>query len=524
MKPAHRVMDGKRKKPAVPRRPNVNLTPGGYAVFDETSPVGYVNFDDRAVVTQLNDAAAKLLGVQRKSFLGMPLPAALAANEVPRFLEHLQRCRAGSHTQINTELTLGKNDQRIPVELATAPTIVGGHRRFPTAIIDLRGSEKRLQLLVDAKDLAEHLFEFVSHPMAALNENLVIQATNSAFRGKFKARANELHGHSLSALDPVHWNTDEFIPSLRCVVTQHKTLKDFKLDCSLAVSGQRLTLLANAVRLDPRPEHDAIVLLTFEDITHRWRHEQEREVILSELQELNARLEQRVRERTSELANANEQLRALSQRVIEAQEGERRHLARELHDEIGQQLTGLNLMLHRVNCGNHWQKEMDEARKIVVELMQHVRQLSVNLRPAVLDDLGLLMAVRWQIDTFAKRTRIGVQFDASHFEERNISPEAKITIFRALQESLTNIARHAGTKRASVALRTDARNLVLEVADDGKGFDPAQSGKNGGTGLSGMRERVALAGGQLELESVPGRGTHLLVRLPSRSAGGGGRS
>jgi PAS domain S-box-containing protein len=499
----------------------VRITPAGYAMFDENSPIGFVSFDEQAHVTQMNAAAAKLLGVQPKMFLGMPFPAALDPDEVPKFLRHLHRCRAGLETHISTELKLGKkNLERIPVELSTAPTMGDGGQRFPTAIIDLRRSEQRLQMLLEAKQLAEHLFEFVAYPLVAVNEEFMFQASNSAFREKFHLRPHELPGRSLFDLERVRWQGDNFRRALQRVITHREPMKELMVDCAFDVSGERLTLLVSAMRDVPRPGARPLTLITFEDVTHRRRHEQERETMLAELQEMNLRLEERVRERTSELKTANAQLKTLSQRVIDAQETERRSLARELHDEVGQALTGLNMLLHRASddAPAKVRAEIREARKVVADLLQRVRQMSLDLRPAVLDDLGLCIAVRSYIDTFSKHTGIHVQFECNDIAEQSISPEVKITAFRAAQESLTNIARHAQTKSASVALRGDSSKLFLEIADAGHGFDPLAH-QNGGSGLLGMRERVALAGGQLDLESAPGHGTRLTVQLPLRNTG-----
>ena len=492
-------------------------------MFDEQSPVGYVNFDAQARVTDMNSTAAKLLGVRRKEFLGMPFPAALGATEVPKFLEHLRRCRGGQERQISTELDLGKkNGARIPVELTTAPATIQGQPRFPTTIIDLRRVQQRLQMLLESKMLAEDLFEFVSHPLVALSEDLVIEATNSAFRDRFQVRARELHGHPLFDLEMLRWPDEEFSHALRRAVTRRKSLREMMVECSLVGLGKRLTLLASAMPVFQRPGVRPLLLLTFEDITLRRRHEQERETILAQLQEMNAKLEERVRDRTAELNELNAQLKALSQRVIETQEIERRALARELHDEVGQALTGLNMLLHRASDGAAAGApgKIREARQIVADLMKHVRRMSVDLRPPVLDDLGLCAAVQSHVDAFSRRTGIQVSFKGDVVPEERVSAAAKITAFRCVQETLTNVARHAQSTEASVALRCNGSKLLLEVKDQGQGFDPAKEARGGGSGLSGMRERVTLAGGQLDLESRPGRGTRVFVQLPLQVKGG----
>jgi PAS domain S-box-containing protein len=223
-----------------------------------------------------------------------------------------------------------------------------------------------------------------------------------------------------------------------------------------------------------------------------------------------------VTERAEELREANKELRALSQRLVLAQENERRHLARELHDEVGQQLTGLKMVLHRAisETGARRDKDITEAERIAGELLQRVRRLSVDLRPSVLDDLGLGVAIRTHVDTFIERTGIRVRLSCRDLPEEHISPEVKMTAFRAVQEALTNVARHAQAESAAVEVRAQRTQLHIEVRDAGKGFRPRVRRKAGSSGLDGMRERVALTGGQLLLETAPGHGTRVAVALP----------
>jgi signal transduction histidine kinase len=229
-----------------------------------------------------------------------------------------------------------------------------------------------------------------------------------------------------------------------------------------------------------------------------------RSQVAAELGALNQELERR--------------LSLVSARVINAQEAERRHLARELHDEIGQQLTGLNMLLHRAGkaCGKEARPILKEAQKAVAELLQQVRRMSMNLRPQLLDDLGLRSAVESHIKDFSKRTAVPVKFSAEDFAEAKVSPSQRIVAFRIMQEALTNAARHATPRHVGVRLRSDDENLFVEVADDGKGFDISAPAPNGGSGLAGMRERVLLAGGQLKIESSMGHGTHVSATLPLR--------
>jgi PAS domain S-box-containing protein len=202
---------------------------------------------------------------------------------------------------------------------------------------------------------------------------------------------------------------------------------------------------------------------------------------------------------------AEEKLRAYALRLLAVQETERRHLARELHDEVGQSLTGLKLALERG-------APPGEAVEFVKELMTRVRDLSLRLRPAMLDDLGLLPALLWLFERYTAQTSVRVAFE--HRLPPGRSPaDVETAAFRIVQEALTNVARHAGVKEAVVRLWQDAGVLGIQVEDQGGGFDPALPiGPTGG--LSGMRERASLLGGRLEVESVPGLGTRLTAELP----------
>ncbi|NTW01580.1 MAG: PAS domain S-box protein [Oscillochloris sp.] len=217
-----------------------------------------------------------------------------------------------------------------------------------------------------------------------------------------------------------------------------------------------------------------------------------------------------------DLRASAEQLQSLSRRLVEAHERERRHIARELHDEIGQVLTGLKLSLGAAaaTAPPDLAAILADARASISELMGRVRGISLDLRPALLDDLGLLPALGWYLDRYTPRT--GVQVEIRHQGVgRRFSAEVKTVAYRTIQEALTNVARHAQTQVAIVRLLADQQRLMLRIDDDGCGFDCecALAAQTTG-GLSGMQERVQLIGGVLTIESAPGEGTHIIVELP----------
>jgi PAS domain S-box-containing protein len=214
-------------------------------------------------------------------------------------------------------------------------------------------------------------------------------------------------------------------------------------------------------------------------------------------------------------------LQRLSHRLVEVQEEERRRLARELHDEIGQVLTGLKLRLEASarQLPDPAKDNLRAALGLVNEMMVQVRDLSLDLRPAVLDDLGLLPALLWHFERYSQLTGVNVCFEHHGLEQR-FPHDVETTAYRVVQEALTNVARHAGTAEAAVRLWATADQLVISVSDEGSGFaTEPETARSSTGGLLGMRERVSLLGGRFNVESAPGAGTRLTAHLPRRQAG-----
>lgn len=236
-----------------------------------------------------------------------------------------------------------------------------------------------------------------------------------------------------------------------------------------------------------------------------------RKRIEEELRRAHAELEQRVEERTSEL-------RQLSHRLVQVQEAERRNIAHELHDEVGQVLTGLKLVLEMAGRMPEaaLREQLVEAQALVNELMSKVRYLSLDLRPAMLDDLGLLHALIWLFERYTTQTGVQVRFTHPGLEQGlRFLPEVETAAYRIVQEALTNVARYAGTTEVDVFVSADAESLVVEITDRGQGFDaPAKLASSNSIGLTGMRERARLLGGKWAITSIIGAGTTVLAELP----------
>jgi signal transduction histidine kinase len=221
-----------------------------------------------------------------------------------------------------------------------------------------------------------------------------------------------------------------------------------------------------------------------------------------------------------ELDQTYEKLRAMAHRVVELQEEERRNIARELHDEIGQSLTGLKLLISQAtrSLPSSSSEILKEAQSVVTELMQQVREMSLKLRPSMLDDLGLLPTLLWYFERYTAQTRIKISFEHSGLQ-RNFPADINTAVYRIIQEALTNVARYADVGEADVRVRANHNRISLLVQDRGAGFDAARLAAKASAGLSGMRERAQLLGGSVNIETSPGKGTRLLAELPLQTAG-----
>ena len=275
------------------------------------------------------------------------------------------------------------------------------------------------------------------------------------------------------------------------------------------------------------------VVLTFADITTLKRAE-------AVLQDANDELERRVAARTQDLARANAALQAqiaervrseqareqLLQQLVTAQEEERRHIARELHDQMGQNLTALILGIKALqdngSDSDGAAERIRQLQALAVQIGQEVRSLAVQLRPSVLDDLGLLLALSNYVEQWSARAYIAVDLHSDGLDVGRLSLAVETTLYRLVQEALTNVLKHAEASQVSVIIERRADEVRLIVEDDGVGFSvppaPSEPGNAPQLGLIGMRERVVLLGGSLTIESAPGSGTTIFARIPLPAA------
>jgi PAS domain S-box-containing protein len=354
---------------------------------------------------------------------------------------------------------------------------------------DISELKRAEEALAKSEEMLQRLFDFAPDTVVVIDYGGRIVRVNAQVESMFDYRPGELVGKPIETLLPEQLRIAQLERRKGEVAEPHTR----PMTAGLELSGRRKdgSEFPVDIMLSPmEAEEGNVVIAVIRDITRRKRAE----------------------ESQREYA---ERLRFLSRRLMEVQELERRNIALELHDEIGQLLTGLKLTLEistRVPP-EEFGFSLDQARSLVNDLMARVRNLSLDLRPAMLDDLGLLSALLWHIEHYTAQTHVRVNFKHSGLEDRRFAPEVETAGYRLVQEALTNVARHANVQEATVRVWTNHRMLSIEIEDFGEGFDPEAVLASETSGLAGMRERATLLGGRLKIKSRVGGGTQLLAEL-----------
>ncbi|MCL5075468.1 MAG: sensor histidine kinase, partial [Chloroflexi bacterium] len=303
---------------------------------------------------------------------------------------------------------------------------------------------------------------------------------------------------------------------------------------TLTVACQRIAEGDLSLSLPPIPSIGGDELLT---LAHSFEIMRARlEKSLEEIQRWTEQLEQRVQQRTKELEESQRQLVSVNQmlqskeqarsellrKIIVAQEEERRRIARELHDEMSQVLTALSVALEAAIMAPASKADDVKARLVATKslvsgMLGEVQRMILDLRPSLLDDLGLIPAIDWYAESRLKASGIRVELETAGVEKR-LPSELETVIFRLTQEAITNIAKHARAENVSISLEFKESAVVIDIEDDGCGFAVdqvlGQRKRNQAFGLLGMKERVDLFGGTLSIHSKPGEGTRLVVEIP----------
>lgn len=470
--------------------------------------------DEYSYIRKADPEAEAFLGL--KAGARQALSALVHPADAHIFFAHLRRCRLPHSEPIVTELRMVPRGRTARVELASVTVPGPGARLTRTTILERGAAPFRL----GDPQLLEHLFDTLQTPIVVLDAGLRLVKGNRDFFRLFRLSSPQALKLPFAELPGVSFQRT--LPRrLQEVLTSGVPLISYVVQCKVAHAAREFKFLLNARRFTLGTDQPYLALHLY-NATERIEAERQREHLLQRLRRLSESLEARVGRRTSALRVANERLQELSSELVDAQESERRHLACELHDQVGQSLTALKLILNNISATipPAEKGELDKAQAIVNELMAQVRQLSANLRPQILDDLGLKAAITWQVAQFRALAKARISLRFVNFDEDSLTPGAIITLFRVVQESLTNVLKHAGASEVQVTVTSTIRFVSVRVADNGRGFTRALR-RGSSTGLSGLRERLQLLGGELQIRSTPRMGTTILARLPlSRETAG----
>jgi PAS domain S-box-containing protein len=477
-------------------------------MFDR-SPHPIWTFDRKTLAfLAVNKETISHYGYSREEFLGMTLKDIVLEDDLPGVLQMLSRlfrdADSGTPRLRGVHRSRRKDGTIIEVDATWSPVLFQGREAVLALVLDVE-TERALKL-------SEQRFSkiFRACPaaigMVTIKDGRLIDV-NDRYLEMFGYRRDEMVGRTAVELglwvDP--GQRTRVIGALR----QSGSVRDVHARLRRK-AGEIFDALLSMETIDLQEEPEPVLVSMITDVTDRRRAEEERARFLGSERAARADAE-----------GAAARLQALSRRLVETQEVERRRIARELHDEVGQLLTGLRLLLVNERRGGKARSRSGNRKRmmdILTDLTGRVRTLSMNLRPAMLDDLGLVPALRWHFERYTDQTRVRVDFSQAGVERR-FPPEVETAAFRIIQEALTNVARHAGVAGVKVDLRAADGHLEILIEDKGTGFDVGAALSGPSSGLAGMRERAHLLGGILAIESAPGdRGTRLMAELPAGAA------
>jgi two-component system sensor histidine kinase DegS len=423
---------------------------------------------------------------------------------------------------------------------------------------DIDASKKSEREAVSARDFAEAVISTMRDPVLILDDDLRVRKVNQAYLTTFRTAAAAVMDRSVFQLGDGQWESRRLRSLLLRILPRRTAFANFEVTRHFKKIGRR-TLLLHARMLSQDPGHREKILLGLQDITDRKNNEEalrKAEVLLSrhagQLEALVARRTGQLSRRTAELTAMNvrlktslrtvrrgqeeigshlmaaqllqKKLRHVTHQILTAQEEERKKISRELHDEVVQTLVGINVELATLVHGNSpdvrvFKDKIAATQRLVESSVDAVHRFARDLRPAVLDDLGLVPALRTYCESLAARKKLKIRLTADSAVE-HLASDKRTVLFRVTQEALTNVARHAHATRVKLSITKAGPVVRLEISDNGKSFAVrkvlgAKSNKR--LGLVGMRERVEMVGGTLAIESTPGHGTTVRADLPFTS-------
>ena len=460
-----------------------------YEELYDLAPVSFLTLDRRATIVGLNKAAGRLLGFPTEWLRERPFLVFVSRRDVSRFLNLLNRVRHLRDHYETMDIQLSIGGQPVPVQVSIKASMRDGSIVYRMAVVDLTES-KRVE-----SELRETLSNWNCLVQNAADLILTVDR-----KGKITFMNRDAWGYSKSGVIGTllaDYVSEADRGNLRkCIASAFASTKPASCEI-LRMDGEEehcYSFSFGPVRIPATATTTAAstTTVTIRDITH------------------HRRLEESLRE-------SREQLRDFAARLEQVREEERTRVAREIHDELGQALTIFKMDLAwlqgKTNGADVARKKIKSMIQHVDQTIEHVRKIVSELRPSILDDMGLTAALEWQVAQFQKRTGIRSNLESSS-EDFNLPRDTAAALFRVVQEALTNVMRHAGARHVQVALKPGADVLRIAITDDGRGLTRERINDQKSFGIIGMTERVHRIGGEFNIFSGPGKGTRLEIAVP----------
>jgi PAS domain S-box-containing protein len=456
-----------------------------------------ITVDENQDIVLFNPAAEKMFGCAAADVLGTPLDQFIPGRHRDahrRHVDHYGQTGVTTRRMGGSELVgLRANGIEFPVEASISQATVGGKKLFTVILRDIAERKRAEAAIKESAERYQRLVALVPDAIWVEREHR-IQLANRACLDLLAVESEE----RITGRSPLEFIHPDFhaLARARRERLMFGIVDDLRVEEKVVRSDGEIRDVEIAETAF-RDEGTTVILAVLRDVTDRKRAD-------------------------NELRESRESLRRLSASLQEVREEEKARIARELHDELGQALTSLKMDLEDIAGTFEPQqserlKRVDAMRSLLNSTVASVRRIATELRPLMLDDLGLIATIEWLTGDFEARTGLQVGVDLPG-PDLNVAKDAATALFRVLQESLTNVARHAGASRVDVKLSTSDAATRLEIRDDGKGMEPASMHKSGSFGLLGMRERAAMVGGTLTIDSSPGAGTTIVMTVPSPAA------
>jgi PAS domain S-box-containing protein len=489
------------------------------AAIVDSSDDAIVSKNLNGFITSWNRSAERIFGWTESEAIGRPITIVIPPELQHEEIEIMRKLRAGERIEHFETVRITKGGRRFNVSVTISPVkdlrgrIIGASKiaRDITELKQIAAASK-----INEERIRAAFSQTYSFLVFVTKDGMITEANRAAIEGCGFTR-EEVIGREF--WEPWWSSLPEEVEKLKQSVARAAAGEIVREECHYCLRDRSVVLYADRTVSPVRDETGRVVMLVASGID------------MTEQKALRDQLEQRVQARTSELERSNTSLRELSGRLLQMQDEERRKIARELHDSIGQLLAALSMNIATVSLEKHKlssvaQGCVDENEGLVMRVSDEIRTLSYLLHPPLLDEIGLESALKEYVAGFAARSKIAVRLDMS-VDFGRLSREAEIALFRVVQECLTNIHRHSGSATAAIRIRRENGVVSLEVKDDGRGIPvdkltQVNASRTVGVGFRGMRERLRQLGGSLEVRSGE-KGTIVAATLENQPPNGASR-